>query len=201
LKTKIIIPIFPLSGIIFFPNTNLPLNIFEPRYMKMVDYALDSDCNIGMIQEQEDGKLYSVGCMGKVTSCQKTLDGRYLINLVGQNCFKLKYEVELKKIFRLAEVSICPNKDRKQDLDLNKINIQKLLKEYERFMAAKDLGVNLSYFKKLEKINIIKFIAMTVPFSSAEKQMLLETESFKDLFEKLIILFQYYNLAISRSIN
>ncbi len=167
----------------------------------MVDYALDNDCNIGMIQEQSDGELYSVGCMGKITSCQKTPDGMYLINLLGQDCFKFKYEVKLKKMFRVAEVSVLSNRDKTQDLDLNKINIQKLLIEYQQFMVSKGLEVNLNFFEKIEKINIIKFIAMTVPFSSAEKQMLLETMSFKDLFEKLITLFQYYNLAISKSIN
>jgi len=196
-----IIPIFPLSGVIFFPNTSLPLNIFEPRYMKMVDYALDNDCNIGMIQEQSGGELYSVGCMGKITSCQKTSDGMYLITLLGQDCFKFKHEVKLKKMFRLAEVNVLLNRDKTQDLDLNKINIQKLLIEYQQFMVSKSLEVNLNFFEKIEKINIIKFVAMTVPFSSAEKQMLLETISFKDLFEKLITLFQYYNLAISKSIN
>jgi len=89
-KIKIIIPIFPLSGIIFFPHTNLPLNIFEPRYIAMVDYALNSNSNIGMIQPQKNGTLYSIGYMGKITSCKKTSDGRYLINLIGQDCFKLK---------------------------------------------------------------------------------------------------------------
>ena len=200
-KENIIIPIFPLSGIIFFPGTNLPLNIFEPRYLALVDYALDRDSKIGMIQQQEYGTLYSVGCMGKITSCKKTSDGRYLINLIGQNCFDIKNEVELKKKFRLAEVRVYSNQNKTKDLHFDKLKISELLREYEKFMKHKGLEVNLEYFKQVEKTNIIKFIAMTAPFSSAEKQMLLETISFKELFDKLITLLQYYNLVGSNSIN
>jgi len=199
-KENIIIPIFPLNGIIFFPGTNLPLNIFEPRYLALVDYALTRDSKIGMIQQQEYGALYSVGCMGKITSCKKTSDGRYLINLIGQNCFDIKNEVELKKEFRLAEVRVFSNQNKKKDL-LLKLNTSELLREYEKFMKHKGLEVNLNYFKQVEKTNIIKFIAMTAPFSSAEKQMLLETVSFKELFDKLITLLQYHNLVGSDSIN
>ena len=201
MKTKIIIPIFPLNGIIFFPNTNLPLNIFEPRYIEMVDYALTNNSNIGMIQQQENGDLYSVGCMGKITSCKKTSEGRYLINLVGEDCFKLKNEVKFKKIFRLAEVKIYSNQSNNEILDLNKFKTSELLKEYKRFMINRGLEVNIDYFKQAEKTNIIKFISMATPFSSAEKQMLLEAETIKELFEKLIALLQYYNLVGSNSIN
>ena len=200
-KTKIIIPIFPLSGIIFFPDTNLPLNIFEPRYLEMIDYALNKDGNIGMIQQQEDGTLYSVGCMGKITSSKKTSDGRCIINMVGQNFFKLKNEVSLNKIFRFAEVGIYPNQNKKKKLHLNKIKISELLKQYEQFMISKGLKVNLNYFKQAENTNIIKFIAMTAPLSSAEKQMLLETISFENIVDKLIALLLHYNLAGNNSIN
>ena len=198
---KIIIPIFPLSGVIFFPGTNLPLNIFEPRYIEMIDYALNNDSKIGLIQQQENGCLYSIGCMGKITSQEKTSDGRYLINLIGQNCFELKNEVGLKKIFKFAEVKIYSNQNKKERLNLNKLKTSELLKEYERFMKIKGLGINLNYFKGVEEIKIIKFIAMTAPFSSAEKQMFLEATSFKELLKKLIALLQYYNLVGSNSIN
>jgi Lon protease-like protein len=200
-KTKIIIPIFPLSGVIFFPNTNLPLNIFEPRYIEVVDYALNNNSNIGLIQQQESGALYSVGCMGKITSCRKTSEGGYMINLIGEDCFKLKNEIKSKKIFRLAEVRTYSNQNNKDILDLNKLNTSELLREYKQFMAGRGLEINLSYFKQAEKTNTIKFIAMATPFSSAEKQMLLETVSTKELFKKLITLLQYYNLVGSSSIN
>ena len=167
----------------------------------MVDYALTNGSNIGMIQQQENGDLYSIGCMGKITSCKKTSDKKYLINLIGQDCFKLKNEVKLKKIFRLAEVKIYPSKNKKMEPDLDKLKISELLREYEQFMTNKGLEINLNYFKHAKKNNMIKFIAMTTPFSSAEKQMLLETTSYKELFDKLRTLLQYYNLVGSSSVN
>ena len=200
-KTTMVIPIFPLNGIIFFPDTSLPLNIFEPRYIEMVNYALNRDSKIGMIQQRESGGLYSVGCMGKITTYKKTSDGRYLITLVGQDYFKVDSEVELKEIFRSAKVKIYSNKIEKGGLSLNKIKTSELLREYEKFMNNKGLEVNLNYFKQAENSNIIKFIAMTSPLSSAEKQMLLETASFKELFDKLLTLLQYNNLVGSSSVN
>lgn len=167
----------------------------------MVDYALNNNCNIGVIQQQEDGNLYSVGCTGKITSCKKTSDGRYLVNLMGQNCFKLKNELELKKNFRLAEIKAYSNLSKKEGLNLNKLQILELLEQYKQFMTDRGLGIDLNYFKKVEKTKIIKFIAMTTPFSSAEKQMLLEAVSVKELFKKLLTLLQYYNLSNSNSIN
>ena len=167
----------------------------------MVDYALNSNSNIGVIQPQENGTLYSIGCMGKITSCKKTSDGRYLVNLMGQNCFKLKNELELKKNFRLAEIKAYSNLSKKEGLDLNKLQTLELLEQYKQFMTDRGLGIDLNYFKKVEKTKIIKFIAMTTPFSSAEKQMLLEAVSVKELFKKLLTLLQYYNLSNSNSIN
>ena len=167
----------------------------------MIDYALYGDSKIGMIQQQEDGELYSIGCIGKITSCKKKADGGYLINLVGQDCFKLKKEVKLKKTFRLAEIKIYSIKNEGEGPDLNKLKISEILSEYGKFMTNKGLEVNLSYLKQAEKKNIIKFIAMTAFFSSAEKQMLLETTSSKELFEKLLTLLQYYNLVGKNSIN
>ena len=87
---KLNIPIFPLNGAILFPGSNLPLNIFENRYLKMVDYAMQNDRKIGMIQEIESSKkLYNVGCVGKITSFSETQDNRYIINLNGLCRYKM----------------------------------------------------------------------------------------------------------------
>ena len=86
------IPIFPLNSAVLYPETNLPLNIFEDRYIDMVDFALSNKRLIGMIQTNEKGKLFKVGCVGKITSFNETKDGRYLINLEGMNLFLLKKE-------------------------------------------------------------------------------------------------------------
>ena len=88
--------IFPLNGAILFPNTNLPLNIFEDRYIKMVDYALSHSRLIGMIQTKKNNDFFSVGCLGKITNFTETSDGRYQINLEGLNRFKVKFPELLK---------------------------------------------------------------------------------------------------------
>ena len=95
------IPIFPLNGAVLYPETNLPLNIFEDRYIDMVDFALSNKRLIGMIQTDEKGKLFKVGCIGKITSFNETKDGRYLINLEGMNLFLLKKEIDMGFKFRI----------------------------------------------------------------------------------------------------
>ena len=85
------LPIFPLNGAVLFPDTNLPLNIFEKRYVEMVDYALARDRCIGMIQTDTNNQLYNIGCVGKINNFNETNDGRYLISLQGINCFKIIY--------------------------------------------------------------------------------------------------------------
>ena len=88
------IPIFPLNGAVLFPGTSLPLNIFEKRYLEMVDYALSRERCIGMIQSDKKNKLYNIGCIGKIHSFSETTDGRYLISLQGTTCFNVKKELE-----------------------------------------------------------------------------------------------------------
>ena len=99
------IPIFPLNGAVLFPGTSLPLNIFEKRYLEMVDYALSKKRCIGMIQSDKKNKLYNIGCIGKIHSFSETTDGRYLISLQGTNCFKVKKELE-KKISNFISTGI-----------------------------------------------------------------------------------------------
>ena len=103
------IPIFPLNGAILFPKTNLPLNIFEERYIDMVDYSLAGDRLIGMVQYKEKSELYNVGCYGKITVFNETPDGRYLINLEGINCFKIIKEINTEHKFRICEIEIFDN--------------------------------------------------------------------------------------------
>ena len=105
-KFPIKIPVFPLRNAIFFPETNLPLNIFEPRYLKMVEKAIKSDGVIGMIQSKEvDGEVFKVGCLGKINDHKKTGDGRILINLYGLSRFKIDKEVNNNEPFREFQVN------------------------------------------------------------------------------------------------
>ena len=94
-----IIPVFPLSGVIFFPNTNLPLNIFEPKYVALVNDCINSNKYMGMIQAKPNSSsVYSIGCLGKITEHKKTKDGRMLINLTGISRFEIKSEINTDKI-------------------------------------------------------------------------------------------------------
>ena len=108
MKVKLpkIVSVFPLSGVIFFPKTNLPLNIFEPRYLELIDDCAKSNKYMGMIQsKRESADVYSVGCLGKITENKRTKDGRILVNLIGITRFEIKSEINNAKGYREFEVS------------------------------------------------------------------------------------------------
>ena len=177
------IPIFPLNGAVLFPGTSLPLNIFEKRYIEMVDYALSKERCIGMIQSNDRNSLYNIGCIGKIHSFNETTDGRYLISLQGINCFKVKKELEKKYKFRLVEAEIL-----EFDEDKNFINQKQknnLLEKYSQYIKVKKINLNLEEIQKIDFNQIIKFIAMISPFSNIEKQALLETNNLNDFYKKL----------------
>ena len=116
---KLSIPIFPLNGVIFFPNTNLPLNIFEKKYIDMVDFALTNNKIIGMIQTDVNKNLYKIGCMGRISALEKTNDGRYIINLEGRNYFHFIKELPSNNKFRIAKI------ETKEDLEKNDMNFDR----------------------------------------------------------------------------
>ena len=177
------IPIFPLNGAVLFPGTSLPLNIFEKRYIDMVDYALSKERCIGMIQSNKKNALYNIGCIGKIHSFSETTDGRYLISLQGINCFKVKKELEKKHKFRLIEAEML-----EFDEDENFVNEKQknnLIEKYSQYIKVKKINLNLEEIQKINFNQIIKFIAMISPFSDIEKQALLETKNLNDFYKKL----------------
>ena len=177
------VPIFPLNGAVLFPGTSLPLNIFEKRYIEMVDYALSKQKCIGMIQSDEKNNLYNIGCIGKIHSFSETTDGRYLISLQGTNCFKVKRELEKKHKFRLIEAEIL---DFNEDNDfINEKQKNSLLEKYSQYIKVKKININLEEIQNIDFNQIIKFIAMISPFSDIEKQALLETKNLNDFYKKL----------------
>ena len=177
------VPIFPLNGAVLFPGTSLPLNIFEKRYIEMVDYALSKQKCIGMIQSDEKNNLYNIGCIGKIHSFSETTDGRYLISLQGTNCFKVKRELEKKHNFRLIEAEIL---DFNEDNDfINEKQKNSLLEKYSQYIKVKKININLEEIQNIDFNQIIKFIAMISPFSDIEKQALLETKNLNDFNKKL----------------
>ena len=195
------LPIFPLNGTILFPETNLPLNIFEQRYLDMVDFALSTNKKFGMIQSKDNGNLYDIGCIGRIISYEETSDGRYLINILGEKYFEVLNEKKIKNLFRTVEArEFVPDKS----LKINQINEQtkhSLIQKYINFVKSSKYEVDFAFLEKIEPLALIKFIAMAAPFGAAEKQMLLETYQSDILASKLITLFDYYNTSNNKSLN
>ena len=191
-KQTLKLPVFPLNGAILFPGANLPLNVFEERYLEMVDYAMSSDRKIGMIQEiEKTKKLYEIGCIGKITNFSETKDNRYIINLEGISHFKKIKEIETQKIFRILLVEY--DDDSIFNIGKHKFNKDVLFDKFKLFLEKQYNENNFSGIEKIESNELIKFIAMASPFNVPEKQMLLESKNISDLEEKLIGLFDFYN--------
>ena len=132
-KLPSIIPIFPLSGVIYFPKVNLPLNIFEPKYLALVNDCMITEKYMGIIQfKKNNSDIYSVGCLGKITENKKTKDGRVLINLTGISRFEIKNEINNDKHYREFEVSYAKFED---DLKL-----KDQLKKTEKFEKLSDFS-------------------------------------------------------------
>ena len=177
------LPIFPLNGAVLFPGTSLPLNIFETRYIEMIDYALARDRKIGMIQTDEKNELFNVGCVGKINSFNETNDGRYLISLHGIKCFKIINEIEQDYSFRLINASLVELYEKEGEI--SKDQKESLLKLYGKYIKNKNINLSLEEIDNIEIDQIIKFIAMVSPFKNIDKQALLETESLLDFYSKL----------------
>jgi len=177
------IPIFPLNGAILFPKTNLPLNIFEERYIEMIDYSLSSDRFIGMVQQKKNNELYSVGCYGKITIFNETSDKKYLINLEGISCFKIIKEIDTERKFRICEIEIFDSFNKTNLQDGLKSKILDIFKKYNKF---KNINVSLDDISKLNIVDLLKFIVMVSPFDVSVKQMFLELKSNKELYENIL---------------
>ena len=182
------IAIFPLSNFIFFPNTNIPLNIFEKRYLEMVDDCMKSSRLIGMIQPKNSyDQLYDIGCLGKITSFSETEDGRYLIILNGLSRFKVIKEINNEKPYRECEVSFneFPN-----DININKEEIkfsdlELIFKDLKYLFEKKGYSINWDELKKQSLEQTINTLAMASPFLLEEKQILLESKNLNVRKEKL----------------
>jgi Lon protease-like protein len=181
---KMNFPIFPLNGAILFPNTNLPLNIFEDRYIDMVDYALSHNRLIGMIQTKKNKDLFTIGCLGKITNFTETSDGRYQVNLEGINRFKVKKILDNKHKFIIidGEKLNYNSNFKKQIPELS----TKLLTNFKNYLNIKKIEFNTSEFESLDVLNLAKIICVISPLDHLTKQMLLEFNNSDDLCENLI---------------
>ena len=182
-KLPSIIPIFPLSNFIIFPNTTVPLNIFEPRYIQMINDSMKSHRMIGMIQPKKSGELkkpdlYEVGCIGKITSFNETDDGRYLIIINGVSRFKIEEEIKSENLYRSCKVSyqkyIKDLEDKIEEYPIK--DLDKIFKDLQNLFEKKGFMVDWSSLKKQNFSNTLNTLSMASPFSLEEKQALLETK-------------------------
>lgn len=189
-----VIPLFPLAGALLLPRGQMPLNIFEPRYMAMIDDALAGRRIIGMIQPQsEDAEgeaspaLYGVGCAGRITQIAETGDGRYLLTLTGIARFRVAEEMAVLTPYRQARVDYEPFAvdfiARAGEDDVNRDGVIRALAD---FVSANDLKVDWHGIEEAPNEALVNALAMMSPFGPKEKQALLEAETLQSRAEMLI---------------
>ena len=182
------IAIFPLSNFIIFPRTTVPLNIFEPRYIDMVNDCMKSGKLIGMIQpknKQNENEnipdLYEIGCMGRITSFKETEDKRFLIELRGLIRFQIIKEINSSKEYRECEINFEKFHedliDKKEDIKFSDLEI--IFKDLKNIFERKGFIINWKALEKQSLDEIINALAMASPFTLEEKQVLLEAQNLK----------------------
>jgi|TARA_B100000953_G_scaffold14965_1_gene13229 hypothetical protein len=176
------IPIFPLSNFIIFPEINVPLNIFEPRYVQMIDDSMKSNRLIGMIQPKKTGMLnkpdlYDVGCVGKITNFNETSDGKYFIIINGISRFKITKEISTEKLYRICKINYENFADdlTKKKEGINFSDLELIFKDLKNLFEKKGFVINWSDLKNENIDHAINTLSMASPFSIEEKQILLET--------------------------
>ena len=181
-----IIPVFPISNFIIFPRTTVPLNVFEPRYIDMINESMGSNKLIGMIQpknsvnDQSKPNLHDIGCLGKITSFKETEDGRYMIELRGLIRFEAIKEIKSVKKYREYEVNF---KRFNHDFDYKKeqlkfSDLELIFKDLKTLFEKRGFIINWKELEKQSLDETINALAMASPFSIEEKQVLLEAENF-----------------------
>jgi len=179
------IPVFPLSNFIIFPRTSVPLNIFEPRYIDMINDSMKSNKMIGIIQPKiSDDKnivpnLYDIGCLGKITSFHETKDGRYLIELKGLIRFEKIKEINTINKYRILEVNFEKfSEDLKiDDQKLKFSDLELIFKDLKSLFERKGFIINWKALEKQSLDEVINALSMASPFSLEEKQILLESKN------------------------
>jgi Lon protease-like protein len=179
------IPVFPLSNFIIFPKTTVPLNIFEPRYIEMINSSMKSDKLIGMIQpkntnnEQSVPTLHNIGCLGKIVSFKETEDGRYLVELRGMIRFKVIKEINTANRYRECEVDFQnfyqDLSEKKEELKFSDLEL--IFKDLKSLFEKRGFIINWKELEKQSLDDTINALAMASPFSLEEKQVLLEAKN------------------------
>ena len=198
------IAVFPLSNFIVFPKTTVPLNIFEPRYIDMINDSMKSDKMIGIIQPKTTyiknniPELYEVGCLGKIITFKETEDGRFLIELKGITRFQKLKEIKSDKKYRILEVDY--NSFNKDLYDVNEdikfSDLKLIFKDLKNLFDKRGYVINWKALEKQSLSEIINALAMASPFSAEEKQILLETKNLNDRKNKVAEVLSTYTYDI-----
>ena len=194
------IPIFPLSNFIIFPKTTVPLNIFEPRYIEMINESMKSNKLIGMIQpknsinNQSQPNLYDIGCLGKITSFKETEDGRYIIELKGLIRFKIIKEINNAKSYREYEIDFQnfnhDLEEKKEDLKFSDLEL--IFKDLKSLFETRGFIINWKELEKQSLDETINALAMASPFTLEEKQVLLEAKNLNTRKNKIATILSTY---------
>ena len=192
------IPIFPLSNFIIFPKTAVPLNIFEPRYVEMINDSMNTNKLIGMIQPKsyDDNvpELYEVGCLGKITDFKKSSDSRFLIELKGVIRFDLIKEIDTSKKYRECQVDYKKYyedlENKKEDLKFSDLEL--IFKDLKNLFEKKGFIINWKGLEKQSLDETINALAMASPFTLEEKQVLLEAKNLDNRKNKISEILKTY---------
>jgi uncharacterized protein len=187
------IPVFPLAGALLLPGGRMPLNVFEPRYLQMIDEVMAGSRLIGMIQPSLDGalredgepELCSVGCAGRIISLAETGDGRYLISLQGVCRFRIAQELTVKTPFRQCRIApfLADLEEEQAGADVDR---PALLKAFRAYLQANELEADWESVSRAENGMLVNALSMMAPYGPAEKQALLEAPDLKTRAETLI---------------
>lgn len=200
------LPVFPLPGAILFPGAILPLNIFEPRYVRMIEDALKSGGVIGMIQPSEDGGevgtdagkpgLAQVGCAGVIARCNRTEDGRFEIALAGLKRFRVKRELPSDAPYRLVEADFHPfDADVAAEPHFSPETHERLLDALGDYADSLSLGIKREELEAAPTPSLVDALSAQCPFSNVEKQLLLEAPGHPERLSILLELFDFHQSA------
>ena len=187
------VPVFPLTGVLLLPGGQLPLNIFEPRYIDMIDDAMQSDKVIGMVQPSfnrsgdgsADPQLCEIGCLGRITTFQETGDGRYLISLAGVCRFSIAQEIAANTAYRQCEV-VYDAADLIEHHDEDSIDRGRLLEAFRKFLDTRGMEADWDTINDTDTETLLTALCMMCPFDPPEKQALLEAPTLADRAEILV---------------
>lgn len=187
-------PVFPLSGVLLLPDAKLPLNVFEPRYLNMVEDALGNGRLLGIIQPRDDSvespegqpSLFEIGCLGKIISFAETGDGRFVITLVGLTRFRVGHELPLHRGYRRVAMDFTPFA---VDLDEDTATLEnraRLLECVQAYFAQAGITTDWEAIEEADDSSLVTSLSMLCPFDAGEKQALLECRDTRDRGELLI---------------